>query len=46
MKRCLIDFLYEENNYLGVKEWTEEEDFPYIFDATMQSYADQQVYEK
>ncbi|MEK4523050.1 HTH domain-containing protein [Psychrobacillus sp. FSL W7-1493] len=46
MKRCLIDFLYEENNYLGVKEWTEKEDFPYIFDATMQSYADHQVYEK
>lgn len=46
MKRCLIDFLYDENDYLGVKEWTTEEDFPYIFGATMQSYADQQVYEK
>ena len=46
MKRCLVDFLYEENNYLGVYEWAEKEDVPYVFDSSIQSYADVEVYDK
>ncbi|GGA33307.1 hypothetical protein [Psychrobacillus lasiicapitis] len=46
MKRCLVDFLYEENNYLGVYEWAEKDDTPYLFDLSMQAYADMDVYNK
>ncbi|MEI4771625.1 hypothetical protein WAX74_18540 [Psychrobacillus sp. FJAT-51614] len=46
MKRCLVDFLYEENNYLGIKEWTSEGDLPYIFDPSIRAYADLDVYDK
>ncbi|WP_144510400.1 hypothetical protein [Bacillus sp. FJAT-22090] len=46
MKRCLVDFLYEENNYLDIHEWTTKDDIPYFFDASIQAYADINVYEK
>ncbi|TQR16535.1 hypothetical protein [Psychrobacillus soli] len=46
MKRCLVDFLYEENNYLGIHEWTTKDDAPYIFTTSIQAYADADVYEK
>lgn len=46
MKRCLVDFLYEENNYLGVYEWAEKDDVPYVFNSSIQSFADVDVYDK
>lgn len=46
MNRCLVDFLYEENNYLGIYDWVEKDDTPYIFDLSMQAYADMDVYNK
>lgn len=46
MKRCLVDFLYEENNYLDIHEWTTHDDLPYFFDSSIKAYADINVYEK
>ncbi|WP_277586108.1 hypothetical protein [Psychrobacillus antarcticus] len=46
MKRCLVDFLYKENNFLGVYEWTTKDDFPYIFERSIQAFDDFEIYDK
>ena len=38
MKRVFVDFLFVENNYLGLGEWLPEADFPYIHDPHISSY--------
>lgn len=45
MKKILIDFVFQENEYLGLKEWLNEDDFPYIFSDHITSYTDDRMYE-
>ena len=42
---ALIDFLYEENNYLSLKEWLPEEDFPYTLSTSIQVFGEPNAYE-
>lgn len=44
-KDALIDFLYEENNYLSLKEWLPEEDFPYTLSTSIQVFGEPNAYE-
>lgn len=44
-KDAIIDFIYKENNYLGLKEWLRPEDFPYSFTDTIQLFGEPNVYE-
>ncbi|WP_339175278.1 hypothetical protein MKY51_03305 [Solibacillus sp. FSL R5-0691] len=42
---ALIDFLYEENNYLSLKEWLPEDEFPYILSESIQVFGEPNAYE-
>ena len=45
MSRCSIDFIYSENNYLGIQEWIQEDDFPQRFSDSVKVYALDDVYD-
>ncbi len=44
-KDSIIDFIYEENSYLDLKNWLPEEDFPYILSNTIEIFGHEQAYE-
>ncbi|WP_010289977.1 hypothetical protein [Kurthia massiliensis] len=44
LKEIAIDFCYEENGYLGIHEWRED-DLPQLFSQTMNSYATSNIIE-
>ncbi|MER2038839.1 MAG: hypothetical protein ABS944_11905 [Solibacillus sp.] len=41
----IIDFIYEENNYLGLKAWLPEDNFPYLLSETIQVFGLTNAYE-
>lgn len=45
LKESIIDFIYEENNYLDLKNWLPEEDFPYILSDTIQIFGHPDAYD-
>ena len=44
-RNSIIDFIYEENNYLGLKNWLPEEDFPYLLSETIDVFGLTNAYE-
>ena len=44
-KNSIIDFIYEENNYLGLKAWLPEEDFPYLLSTSIDVFGLTNAYE-
>lgn len=44
-KDSIIDFIYEENSYLDLKNWLPEEDFPYVLSNTIEIFGHEQAYE-
>ncbi|MFJ7647978.1 hypothetical protein ACIQ1H_10525 [Lysinibacillus sp. NPDC097279] len=45
MNRIAIDFCYEENDYLGIHEWSLGRQ-PYLFSQTMNEYANNDIVDK
>nr|WP_309100397.1 transcriptional regulator [Fredinandcohnia onubensis] len=45
ISRTLIDFIFEQNNFLGLKEWLEEEEFPYFHNEDIESFDTETVYD-
>ncbi|MEK5334096.1 hypothetical protein [Lysinibacillus sp. FSL W8-0992] len=45
MNRIAIDFCYEENDYLGIHEWSMGRQ-PYLFSQTMNEYASNDIIDK
>lgn len=45
LKESIIDFIYEENNYLDLKNWLPEKDFPYILSDTIQVFGNPTAYD-
>ncbi|MGE7665514.1 hypothetical protein ACQKMN_07325 [Ureibacillus composti] len=46
MQRCTMDFIYEENDYLGLKEWVRADEFPQLFTNTIQIYDSDDIYDE
>ncbi|MFY3790404.1 hypothetical protein ACOQFO_01590 [Ureibacillus sp. MALMAid1270] len=45
IKHSMIDFLYEENDYLNLKEIISPDDFPFILDNSIQIFGQPNAYE-
>lgn len=45
LKESIIDFIYNENNYLDLKKWLPQEDFPYILSDTIEIFGHQDAYD-
>jgi len=45
ISRTLIDFIFEQNNFLGLKEWLEKEEFPYFYNEDIESFDTETVYD-
>lgn len=43
--RTLIDFIFKQDNYLGLTELLKEDEFPYIFSEDWESYGSDTIYE-
>ena len=44
-KESVIDFIYNENNYLDLKNWLPQEDFPYILSDTIDIFGHPDAYD-
>ncbi|MEO4053792.1 HTH domain-containing protein [Solibacillus sp. CAU 1738] len=45
LKESIIDFIYNENNYLDLKQWLPQEDFPYILSDTIEIFGHPDTYD-
>lgn len=43
--RTMIDFIFEQNQYLGLHELLNEEEFPYIFSNDLESFSSETIYD-
>nr|WP_263323796.1 transcriptional regulator [Neobacillus sp. Marseille-Q6967] len=46
LKRTFIDFVFTENHFLGLKEWLNEDEFPYFFREHLMDYVTDTIYDE
>lgn len=44
LKKCFIDFLYQENNFLSIRDTFPKENWPHIFNESITAFDEEKIY--